>query len=196
MVVGLGNPGPEYENTRHNAGFMVLDTLAERIDRFSGWKRDGDALRAEGRTRGRDLSLLKPQTYMNRSGVVVRGLLREGVAAVEILVVCDDVYLPLGRLRLRSEGGTGGHQGLASIVEETGALAFPRLRIGVGPGPKSEDLADYVLEPFTAEERRKLPMVLDAAASATHDAIVDGIDAAMNRWNRFTIESDQPRGEE
>lgn len=125
---------------------------------------------------------------MNRSGEAVRALLAEGFAATELLVICDDVYLLLGRLRLRERGGTGGHQGLESIRELTGSDDFARLRIGVGPAPPSADLPDYVLAPFDEEERARLPALIDAAAGAAFDAAAEGLTQAMNRWNRFGFE--------
>lgn len=185
MVVGLGNPGGEYETTRHNAGFMALDVLSKRLGRFRGWRREGDALRGEGRAGRHTVLLVKPQQYMNRSGAAVGALLSEGWVAPEILVVCDDVHLPLGALRLRAGGGTGGHQGLESIIETTGTMDFPRLRVGVGPAPPSPELPDYVLASFTEEERKALPRIIEAAAAAAFDAAADGLTDAMNRWNRF-----------
>ncbi len=189
MVVGLGNPGAEYETTRHNAGFLAVDSLAGRLGRFSGWKRRGGMLRGEGRAGRHKVEVVKPQEYMNRSGLAIRGLMDEGHAASEILIVCDDVYLPLGTLRLRSQGGTGGHQGLESILMETASVEFPRLRIGVGPAPGAADLAEYVLAPFTDEERARLPQIIGAAADCALDAAANGLTQAMNRWNRFGRES-------
>jgi len=188
VVVGLGNPGVEYERTRHNAGFLALDALAARVARFSGWRRSGVSVRGEGRVRGETLALVKPQTYMNASGAAVEALLREGWAASELLVVCDDVYLPLGTIRLKPGGGTGGHQGMESVLEATGTAPFPRLRIGVGPAPDSADLPGYVLAPFTEEEAARLPAVIDAAAGAAYDAVEAGLTQAMNRWNRSGLE--------
>jgi PTH1 family peptidyl-tRNA hydrolase len=142
-------------------------------------------LRGEGRAGPHGILVVKPQSYMNRSGDAVRALLSEGLVLEELLVMCDDVYLPLGRLRLRPRGGTGGHQGLESIFGAVGSDGFPRLRIGVGPAPLSADLPEYVLAPFREEERAKLPVLLDAAASAAFDAASEGLTQAMNRWNRF-----------
>ena len=133
---------------------------------------------------------------MNRSGAAVQALLAEGWVAPEILVVCDDVYLPLGTIRIRARGGTGGHQGLESILEATGSEEFPRLRIGVGPAPPSEDLAEYVLSPFSEEERSGLPRVIEAAAEGAFDAAAEGLTQAMNRWNRFGRESTEERGDD
>jgi len=189
VVVGLGNPGSEYRDTRHNVGFDVADKLAGRLGRFSGWRKDGDALRGEGRAGRHAIHVVKPQEYMNRSGATVRRLLAEGWAAPELLVVCDDVYLPLGTIRLRGRGGTGGHQGLASIVEATGSDEFARLRIGVGPGPPSADLGEFVLAPFSEAEREEVPRIVEAATDCAFDAAAEGITRAMNRWNRFGRDS-------
>lgn len=185
MVVGLGNPGAEYRGTRHNVGFMVVDAVAERLGRFTGWSRAGGALRAEGRAGRHTVRLVKPQQYMNRSGQAIRDLLADGWIAPEILVVCDDVYLPLGTLRLRAAGGAGGHQGLESIVEAAGTSEFPRLRIGVGPAPPSADLPEYVLAPFSEGEQEKLREVIEAAGECAFDAAALGLTQAMNRWNRY-----------
>ncbi len=188
MVVGLGNPGQEYEGTRHNAGFMAVDLLASKLGRFTGWRREGAMLRGEGRAGRHQVSVAKPQTYMNRSGQALRELIREGRIPSEILVLLDDVYLPLGTIRLRAAGGTGGHQGLESILAEVGTAEFPRLRIGVGPAPRSADLPEYVLARFHEEERQRLPEAIEGAASAAYDAAADGLTQAMNRWNRFGLD--------
>lgn len=185
MVVGLGNPGSEYESTRHNAGFWAVDALASKLHRFTGWKRDKGMLRGEGRAAGRPVTLVKPQEYMNRSGGSVRHLIAEGWIASEILVIADDVYLPLGTIRLRPSGGAGGHNGLESIIAAVGSGDFPRLRIGVGPAPASADLPQYVLAPFREEERALVPPVVEAARDCAFDAAAAGVTQAMNRWNRF-----------
>ncbi len=188
MVLGLGNPGSEYEGTRHNAGFMAVDLLTKKLGRFTGWRRDGVLLRGDGRAGRNRVELIKPQTYMNRSGEAFRELIREGWIAPEILVALDDVYLPLGSIRLRASGGTGGHQGLESIRTTVGTDEFPRLRIGVGPAPRSADLPEYVLARFGEEEHVKLPDALEGAASALFDAASSGLTQAMNRWNRFGLD--------
>jgi len=186
--MGLGNPGSEYEGTRHNAGFMAVDLLTKKLGRFTGWRREGALLRGEGRAGRNRVELVKPQTYMNRSGEAFRELIREGWIAPEILVAIDDVYLPLGSIRLRASGGTGGHQGLESIQAAVGTDEFPRLRIGVGPAPRSADLPEYVLAKFDEEEHVKLPDALEGAASALYDAASSGLTQAMNRWNRFGLD--------
>jgi PTH1 family peptidyl-tRNA hydrolase len=192
VVVGLGNPGAEYAGTRHNAGFLTVDALAGRLGRFRGWTQDGVMARGEGRAGRHTLLIAKPQQYMNRSGAAIRALLAEGWVVEEILVACDDVYLPLGAVRIRTQGGTGGHQGLESIVDAVGTDAFPRLRIGVGPAPSSDRLKEYVLEPFTKEECAVLPRVIEAASQAAFDAAAEGLTHAMNRWNRFVLDPVEP----
>jgi len=188
----LGNPGAEYAATRHNAGWMAVDALARRLGRFQGWSKDPGMSRGQGRAGRHTLLLAKPERYMNRSGDAFRTLLAEGWVAGEILVACDEVYLPLGSLRIRSRGGTAGHQGLESIAQTAGTDAFPRLRIGVGPAPASDRLKEYVLEPFLKEEEAVLPRVIDAAAQAAFDAAAEGLTQAMNRWNRFVLDPVEP----
>ena len=167
---------------------MAVDLLATKLGRFTGWRRDGSSLRGEGRAGRHRIALAKPQTYMNKSGQALRELIRQGLIPSEILVVLDDVYLPLGSIRIRAAGGTGGHQGLESILAEVGTAEFPRLRIGVGPAPRSADLPDYVLSPFREEERVRLPEALEGAAGAAYDAAASGLTQAMNRWNRFGLD--------
>ena len=187
-MLGLGNPGSEYEGTRHNAGFMAVDLLTKKLGRFTGWRREGPVLRGEGRAGRNAIHVVKPQTYMNRSGDAFRELVRQGWLPAEILVALDDVYLPLGTIRLRRSGGTGGHQGLESIHDASGTDGYPRLRIGVGPAPRSADLPDYVLARFQEEEREKLDEALEGAGSALYDAASSGLTVAMNRWNRFGLD--------
>lgn len=167
---------------------MAVDLLTHRLGRFTGWRRDGALLRGEGRAGRHAIHVVKPQTYMNRSGEAFQSLLREGWIAPELLVALDDVYLPLGTIRLRRSGGTGGHQGLESIREASGTDEYPRLRIGVGPAPRSADLPEYVLAAFDPEERGRLQDALEGAAGALFDAASSGMTQAMNRWNRFGLD--------
>jgi PTH1 family peptidyl-tRNA hydrolase len=171
---------------------MAMDALAGRLGRFRGWSKEAGMSRGEGRAGRHVATLVKPEKYMNRSGEAFRALLAEGWLAEEILVVCDEVYLPLGALRMRARGGTAGHQGLESIAASAGTDAFPRLRIGVGPPPPSDRLKEYVLEPFLIEEETVLPRVIEAAAQAAHDAVAEGLTQAMNRWNRFVLDPVEP----
>jgi PTH1 family peptidyl-tRNA hydrolase len=187
LIVGLGNPGRRYAETRHNVGWMALDRLADRAG-LAGRGRERDAASTiRGDVAGITLVLAKPLTYMNDSGIAVRKLLaRHQLPLEDMLVVVDDFALPFGRLRLRPTGSAGGHNGLASIIAELGSLAFARLRIGIGePGP---DAVDHVLSRFSAAERARLPTVLDAAADAIVDWARDGAPAAANRWNAWRLE--------
>jgi PTH1 family peptidyl-tRNA hydrolase len=184
IVVGLGNPGKQYEQTRHNVGWMVLDRLAERAG-WTGHARARDAAATvHGRYNGLELMLVKPTTYMNLSGVAVRKVLtRQRAPLDEMLVVVDDFDLPLGRLRMRAEGSAGTHNGLRSIIGELGSQGFPRLRVGIGQ--PSGAAKDHVLSRFTDAERRTLDEVLDAAADAVEDWAREGPARAANRWNAW-----------
>lgn len=188
LVVGLGNPGGTYARTRHNVGFMVIDQLA-RMFRVSVSRRQGEALTGEISVRGRRVLLAKPQTYMNLSGHAVGALagLRRLVPE-EILVISDDMDLPFGRLRLRPGGGAGGHRGLASIIETLGTDRFPRLRVGIGRGPEA---VEHVLGGFAPAEEAVLDRVLEAAAQAVLTACADGLDRAMNLYNRRGVKVEQ-----
>jgi PTH1 family peptidyl-tRNA hydrolase len=185
IVVGLGNPGRQYAETRHNIGWMIVDRLADR----AGWGggRERDAARAVwGRYLGLDLELVKPLTFMNESGLAVRkALARERAPLEDLLVVCDDFALPFGRLRLRQAGSAGGHNGLRSIIGELGSQQFARLRVGIGE--PSRDAIDHVLARFSAAERADLPAVLDAAADAVEAWARDGVGRAANRWNPWQL---------
>jgi PTH1 family peptidyl-tRNA hydrolase len=185
-VVGLGNPGDQYRQTRHNVGWLVLDRLADR----AGWvgrgrSRDAAAI-VGGRYRGLDLLLVKPQTYMNESGIAVRKVLaRERAPLTEMLVVVDDFALPFGKLRFREGGGPGGHNGLRSIIGELESEAFSRLRVGIGePG---RGFADHVLSKFAPEERLRLDELLDAAADAVEAWAREGTNKAATRFNAFEL---------
>jgi PTH1 family peptidyl-tRNA hydrolase len=171
---------------------MAVDALAAKLGRFQGWTREAGMARASGRAGRHVVTLVKPERFMNRSGDAFRALLTEGRVAGEILVVSDEVYLPLGALRLKSRGGTAGHQGMESISQSAGTDAFPRLRIGVGPAPSSDRLKEYVLEPFLIEEQALLPRVIEAAAQAAFDAASEGLTHAMNRWNRYVLDPVEP----
>jgi PTH1 family peptidyl-tRNA hydrolase len=178
-IFGLGNPTERYAKTRHNVGFMVLDTLARRLHvRF---RHLPERYVARKEYAGHGLVLVKPLLYMNESGVVAKGQLER--EPDEFLVVCDDMALPFGRLRLRPKGSAGGHKGLESIIYHLGRNDFPRLRVGIdAPGP-GQDGVDYVLEPFPKEQAELLPEVLDLAADACLAAVTRGIERAMNRFN-------------
>ncbi len=195
MIVGLGNPGPEYARNRHNIGFQVLDLFAERHGlAFDKFQKRGRLAIGNVRLRtgwsGRVL-LVKPMTYMNASGEAVGPLAGfYKIAADKILVVHDDLDLPLGRLRLRPDGSPGGQKGVASIIRALGTDGFCRLKIGISrPGgqnsgaPPAMDPADYVLQPFTGEQEKEMALARERAADAIETWLSEGIEAAMNAFN-------------
>lgn len=191
LVVGLGNPGPRYASTRHNAGFRIADRFAasQRIAlasrRFGG--RFGHGQVAAPGSAPLEVGVLEPGTFMNLSGdpvaLAVRELAVEEVSR-DLLVLLDDADLPFGRLRLRSGGGSGGHRGLAHVLDRLGRRDVPRLRFGVGRPPPGVETADYALEPFSAEEELALPARVAEAAEAVLAALTCGLEVAMNRYNR------------
>ncbi len=177
ILVGLGNPGPEYAGTRHNAGFRAVDHLAGRFG--VGIRRlEGKALTGRGTFGGGEFLLAKPQTFMNLSGSSVEALLRiHGAFPGDLLVLCDDLDLPLGQLRLRRTGGAGTHKGLRSILETLGTPDFPRLRIGIGP--QEGDSADFVLQPFPPGDLVALDALLPRMAEGVERFLAEGPEAAM-----------------
>ena len=187
LLVGLGNPGPDYVGTRHNAGFLALDRVAAEtgiaLDDEVG-DRAGRSVVGEGLWRGEGLALAKPLTFMNRSGAAVGGLLRHyGLEPADVLVVYDDLALPLGQIRLRPKGSHGGHNGVRSVIEVLGTAEFPRLRVGVGDSFPPGGQVDYVLEPFDDDERETADAALALAAEAALAFARDGLTAAMNQYN-------------
>ncbi len=185
LVVGLGNPGREYADTRHNVGFRVVERFAAR----HGVRLDERRFRGRfgaGRAHGQDVAVLEPLTYMNLSGrsvlEAVRAFALEDLAR-DLLVVLDDVDLPFGRLRVRAGGGAGGHKGLADVIARLRRNDFPRLRFGVGRPTSGEETADYVLAPFDPEELATLDARLEEAANALDALLAEGVEAAMNRFN-------------
>jgi PTH1 family peptidyl-tRNA hydrolase len=184
LIVGLGNPGKKYEPTRHNIGFLVVDCIARRRA-IAVRKQICDALTGELAEDGERILLAKPQTYMNRSGESVRRLLWEFCATAEdLVVVYDDLDLPFGRIRIRAQGSAGGHLGLASILESLAGAPFARVRIGIGRPPEGVEAADYVLQPFDAEQAGKLDELIGKAADAVLTLLHDGSGAAMREFNR------------
>ncbi|MHB8398980.1 MAG: aminoacyl-tRNA hydrolase [Candidatus Limnocylindrales bacterium] len=186
IVVGLGNPGGQYLETRHNIGWMVLDRLADRAG-WAGKGRTKDASQVVmGRFQGLDLTLVKPLTYMNDSGIAVRKVLaREHAPLGDILVVADDFSLPFGKLRFREGGSAGGHNGLGSIVAELGTEKFSRLRVGIGAPERGA--VDHVLSRFEPAERQRLDELLDAAADAVETWAREGTSKSANRFNAFEL---------
>lgn len=184
MVVGLGNPGARYAETRHNIGFLVVDQLADRYA-VARPRCKFRALLAEARVGDETVWLLQPQTYMNCSGEAVAAAVRfYQIDLADLLVVCDDLSLPLGRLRFRRKGSDGGHKGLRSIITCLGTAEFPRLRLGIG-GPDELAMAaiEYVLSPFRDDEIEVLNQTLQRAAAGAEKWIREGIEAAMNQFN-------------
>jgi peptidyl-tRNA hydrolase, PTH1 family len=184
--VGLGNPGPEYEGTRHNAGFRLADHLVARWQ-LGQFRRADRAREAQGTWEGVPVRVLKPQTYMNRSGAAIAPLrtIPEFDPSLHLLILVDDVALPVGRFRLRGAGSAGGHNGLKSVEGVLQRQDYARLRIGVGPAPPGlDDLADFVLDEFSKEEHDAIGELLDPMAEAVESWVQDGIELAMNRFNR------------
>lgn len=183
LLVGLGNPGREYRDSRHNFGFMVIDRLIVRLG-ARGMKLQSNAIVTTAAYEGRKLILAKPQTYMNLSGRSIQGLIRFYKLPVEnVLVGFDDLDLPFGTIRLRPGGGAGGQKGFASTIEQLGTKSIARLRLGIGRPPGRMDPSAYVLQNFSRQEMEVLSEILDRAASAMLEFVQNGLDAAMNRYN-------------
>ncbi len=183
FIIGLGNPGSQYSLTRHNAGFMVVDEVAKRWG-VTDWRNRSDAMVAEAR-RPEKIVLVKPQAFMNLSGVPIRELANfYKVPAEDMIVAYDDLDLPAGRLRLRANGGTGGHRGLESLLVHLGVNSFARVRVGIGRPPKGWETADYVLGRFSPEEAPVMAETIVKAAEAIECILEKGLSAAMNSYNR------------
>ncbi len=190
LIVGLGNPGPQYAQSRHNVGFWCIN----RLSRAHGIRLKTHtrlATTGQGRLADHEVLLVKPRTFVNLSGRAVAALMRRyHVAPFDVLVIYDDLDLPLGRLRIRARGSHGGHKGMKSVVEAIGSQDFPRIRIGIGrpqvegqPTYEPEEVAGYVLAPLTAAEKRVLEEAADRAAEAVSVILAEGIEVAMNRYN-------------
>ncbi len=195
VILGLGNPGRQYEATRHNVGWWLLDHLAD-VWRFEGWKRDGEALVTTSTVHGSRVRLVKPLTFMNLSGQVLKNYLRRPFwsPSKDLLVVVDEVQLPVGRFRLRARGSAGGHNGLRSVETAIGNQEYPRLRIGVGPSEERSgyysDLAEFVLAPFARDERNEIVGLMPELEEAVDTWMREGIERAMNAHNRQPKESE------
>ena len=193
LVVGLGNPGPEYRETRHNVGFLVVDELTKRWLVSDGWREKFDALQIKTTIGDEPVIVAKPLTFMNLSGQAVAGLAGfYKIDPPDVFVVTDDVALPLGRLRARREGGAGGHNGLKSVIQHLGTQAFPRVRVGVGRGDDRRDLSDHVLGRFEAGEREIVSAAVLRAADATEMFLRDGIERAMSAFNAAEQQDPDP----
>ncbi len=186
LIVGLGNPGPQYADTRHNVGFMVIDELSRMLG-LSFRLREGLFFEASTRWRQKTIVFVKPITYMNHSGEAVKRAVNRYQLGdyARMLIVLDDLQLPFGVLRLRPGGSDGGQKGLRSIINALGTQQIPRLRIGIGD--HYTDASQYVLSPFNSQEREQLPFLLEQAAEAVKVFIAHGIAAAMNRFNKNVL---------
>ncbi len=183
LIIGLGNPGREYKDTRHNIGFMLIDRIAVRLN-AQGMRLQSKAIVTSGLYQERKIILAKPQTYMNLSGQSVQGLLNFYKLPMENLIVAhDDLDLPLGIIRIRASGGPGGQRGMASTIEQLGTKDFPRLRLGIGRPPGRMDPKDYVLQNFSKDDMSLLPDVLERASDAVFEFVMKGLNAAMNKFN-------------
>lgn len=185
IVIGLGNPGPDYDATRHNVGWWMVDRLAYDWD-FGPFRREGRAVMSEGTVGDVEVRLMKPTTYMNRSGQALRSLgeLTDFDPGEDLLVVVDDASLDVGRVRFRPQGGAGGHNGLKSIAGALQSDEYARLRIGVGRKPEGCDLSDWVLSPMPEEDEDAVVGLLPELTDAVGVWLDEGIEAAMNRFNR------------
>ena len=182
VLAGLGNPGERYGRTRHNAGFLVLERM--RAAAAASWRNCGDREECRVEIAGRERLLVRPLTFMNRSGLPLRRCLADGgFTPSDLLVILDDVALPAGRLRLRRRGGTGGHNGLVSICDSLATQEIARLRLGVGPAPAGSDLAEYVLEPLEGDAWAGLLATVEEGAEAVRLLCAEGLAAAMNRFH-------------
>lgn len=186
LLVGLGNPGEKYAGTRHNAGFLVAERVAER--QHIGLKKKGyQGVYGVGRAVGEETTILLPQTFMNHSGVSVTAAYKSlGIAPGDLIVIYDDLDLPFGRLRIRPDGGHGGHNGLRDIVALLGRTDFIRLKVGIGR-PERGDVTGHVLSRFGAAEKTLLPQLLEVAAEAVETILKDGAAVAMNRFNQCNL---------
>ena len=185
IIVGLGNPTKEYEGTRHNVGFDVIDAIADKYN-ISVTEREKRAFCGKGVIEGQKVILVKPQTYMNLSGESVRGIIDyyKVDTEAELLVIFDDISLDVGQLRIRKKGSAGGHNGIKNIIQQLGSNVFQRIKIGVGEKPKEYDLADYVLGRFSKAEREAVEDGYKKAIEAVEMIVRGDIDSAMNVFNK------------
>ena len=183
LIIGLGNPGREYKDTRHNIGFMLIDSLAEKLN-ARGMKVQSKAIVISALYEERKIILAKPQTYMNLSGQSVQGLLHFYKIPFEnLLVAHDDLDIPFGTIRIRPTGGPGGQRGMADTIEQLGTKDFPRLRLGIGRPPGRMQAKDYVLQNFSKDDSKFLPEILSRAADAALEFVMNGLNMAMNKYN-------------
>jgi PTH1 family peptidyl-tRNA hydrolase len=184
IIAGLGNPGEKYDNTRHNAGFLTIDALASKYN-IDVREKAHKALIGKGVIEGQKVILAKPQTYMNVSGESIRALVDYyKIVQEELIIIFDDISLEPGQLRIRKQGSAGGHNGIKDIIRQLGTEKFLRIKVGVGAKPKGWDLADHVLGRFSTEDRKLVDEAIEKAAKAVDIMISQGVDAAMNEYNR------------
>jgi len=183
LLIGLGNPGREYKDTRHNFGFMLIDRIAVRLN-ARGMKVQSKAIVMNTAYEGRKLILAKPQTFMNLSGQSVQGLVHfYKIPLTNVMILSDDLDIPFGTIRIRASGGPGGQRGLSSILESLGTKDVPRMRLGIGRPPGRMEAAAYVLQNFSRDEMQTLSEVLDHAADAVFAFVTDGLNKAMTNFN-------------
>ncbi len=190
LIVGLGNIGEEYKETRHNIGFMIVDELAKKLS--TDFKSDKNAYSTQATYKGRKLLLLKPTTYMNLSGKAVQyHLLQNKIPSENLLVITDDIAIPFGTLRLKPKGSDGGHNGLKNIQDLLQTTNFPRLRVGIGSEFSKGKQVDYVLGKFNADEQKVLYNILEAGTQAILSFVFHGIDYTMNQYNKSFIDNNK-----
>jgi PTH1 family peptidyl-tRNA hydrolase len=197
LIVGLGNPGDYYKGSRHNVGFMAVSQLSKKIG-ASFSKKECNARTAHGTINGTDVVLARPQTYMNNSGESVNALMRKfKVSKEDLIVIHDDMDLPVAKLRIRSGGSAGGHNGIKSIIAKTATQDFTRIKLGIGhPSHQKDEVIDYVLENFTKEEKQELNTSIDKACEAVIDIIENGVEYAMNKYNGSEKKSNDGKDEQ
>ena len=196
IIVGLGNPGPRFADTRHNIGWRALDLLAGQIGVPVNERRP-KAVLGTGFFAGRRVVLAKPRTFMNNSGEAVEYLLaRFGGGATSLLIIYDEMALPVGRIRLRAAGSDAGHNGIRSIIQYVGGVGFPRLRIGIGGPPAGVEPRDYVLGKFAESEAEAIAGAVERAATAVRCVLEENIEAAMNRFNQDPGDNPAPSGQQ
>jgi PTH1 family peptidyl-tRNA hydrolase len=184
LIVGLGNPGPEYERTQHNLGFLAIDRIAER-NSIRVTRQDSKALIGIGSIARQDVILAKPQTFMNRSGTSVEALaVRHDVAISKIVIIYDDLDLPWTGVRIRPKGSAGGHHGIESVIASLGTTDFPRVRLGIHPGHPVKNGMQYVLSPLRKAQLQELDELLDHAAGAVESIVAEGVEKSMTKHNR------------
>lgn len=185
LVVGLGNPGPQYELTWHNLGFLAIDRLAARNGSVRVTRPEAKALVGSGRVSGKDVVLVKPQTFMNLSGGSVKPLAEKyGVPPQRVLLIYDELDLPWTGVRIRPKGSAGGHHGVESVIKSLGTQDFPRIRLGINPGHPVKSGADFVLSPIRKAQLDELDELLDFTSQAVESTIAEGVEKAMTRFNR------------